>query len=187
MLYVYIELTASGAGSKGHTSRIYNSSLSLSLFSESKSIHTRDSPLHYFNIGLPILKTTIYTSYWIEQYRLSRTRYEVCSTWSQFSLSVSHHSVLGVWSLLKSELITLSRRRPKTVYVQSTICVRVCTAWHETHNPSPNAYPHTVTIFIQVYILIQDFRRCWDFRRWWDSHETKLLVWMLEWLVDWIS
>jgi hypothetical protein len=31
-------------------------------------------------------------------------------------------------NLLKSELIDLSRRDTKTVYVQSTICVRVCTA-----------------------------------------------------------
>jgi hypothetical protein len=138
--------------------------------------------------------------------------------------------------MLKSELIDLSRRDTKTVYVQSTICVRVCTAWHETHNPGPdayphtvtslhshtrlqtmlrltcnnqgvtldgsvtcwlawlvlsrgpkarictishmrarmlwhethhpgpNAYPHTATILIQVFILIQDMRRCWDSR-----------------------
>jgi hypothetical protein len=47
--------------------------------------------------------------------------------------------------LLNDELIDLSRRDTKTVYVQSTICVRVCTVWYETHNPGPDAYPHTVT------------------------------------------
>ena len=67
---------------------------------------------------------------------------------------------------VESVPVTLSQRGPKTVYVQSTICVRVCTTWHETHHPGPDAYPHTVTILIQVFILIQDFRRCWD------SHAT---------------
>jgi hypothetical protein len=47
---------------------------------------------------------------------------------------------------------------------------RICTIsymrtrmlWHETYHPGPDAYPHTATIFIQVFILIQDIRRCWD-------------------------
>jgi len=37
-------------------------------------------------------------------------------------------STFRAHNLLKSELIDLSRRETKTVYVQSTICVRVCTA-----------------------------------------------------------
>jgi hypothetical protein len=31
---------------------------------------------------------------------------------------------------------------------------------HETHHPGPDAYPDTATIFIHVFILIQDIRRC---------------------------
>jgi len=40
LLHVYIELTASGAGSKGHTSLSYNSRLSPSLFSLYLSLYT---------------------------------------------------------------------------------------------------------------------------------------------------
>jgi hypothetical protein len=51
---------------------------------------------------------------------------------------------------------------------EARICIishmRTRMLWHETHLPGPDVYLHTTTIFIQVFILIQNIRRCWDSR-----------------------
>ena len=91
-----------------------------------------------------------------------------CRYTCNFTHRMNYHShelwftcYFGCFFDLLIGLIDLSRE-PKTVYVLSPICVRVCTIWHETHHPGPDAYPDTATIFIQVFILIQDIKRCWD-------------------------
>jgi hypothetical protein len=71
----------------------------------------------------------------LESSLLTHGKYWICS--HNISLNMISHQ------LLKSELIDLSRKDTKNVYVQSTIRICVCSAWHATHNPGPYTYPHT--------------------------------------------
>jgi hypothetical protein len=81
----------------------------------------------------------------------------------------------GRWTIYATLSVTLNASL--TCWLASLILsrgakARICTIshmrtrmlWHETHRPGPDAYPHTATIFIQVFILVKDVRRCWDSR-----------------------